>query len=331
MQELKTETPFKPMNPNSPRDSKMAGSLATLINTGDFVEGDGDMSQFSPPADVIPNANDQRRAQVAPRPVPAVPNHPSATNEAEEEGLPLPPAALVGITPQPGANNKRDMPDRVFTTGRLRAGKDDALTKLGYTIHSFAEPLYALQEMFFGTKDKALPGAREFLQTVGQWGRGEINEQYRLTPARATFITLIRSLAAAGQLPDLKVDWAAFGATRMLWVDGLLARVSELDGKIGVSNVRFENEYERMTEAGWTHFHVMCSPATWAKRLAKAGLNPKSPSLADMSEKLAAGMDADAYARIKMKPNGNKMRVIWNDDEVKSPSKRFYTLAELAA
>jgi hypothetical protein len=325
MTELKSETPFKPLNPNSPREARIAGGLADLINKSDIVEGDGDMSQFSPPSDVIPTAAEQRRA------IPRPPVHPSSSNESEDEGLPLPPATLQGIAPQTGSNNKREMPSQVFTTGRLRAGKDDALTKLGYTIHSFAEPLYALQEMFFGTKDKSAPGAREFLQTVGQWGRGEINEQYRLTPARATFITLIRSLAAANQLPDLKVNWAAFGSTQMLWVDALLARVAELPGRVAVSNVRFENEYERMTEAGWTHFHVMCSPATWAKRLAKAGLNPKSPSLTDMSEKLGANMDADVYSKIKMKPAGNKMRVIWNDDEVKPPSKRLYTLSELAS
>lgn len=313
-------------NPARPIEERALGSLTSLINTGDIVIGDGDLSQFTNPQDPIPTRSEQRSETTAPKPTAPVSPHPSSSNEAEDEGLPLPPAREVGV---PDTIAKKDMPERVFLTGRLRSGKDNALERLGYTMQSFAEPLYALQEMFFGTRDKSLSGAREFLQTVGQWGRGEINEQYRLTPARATFIILIRSLAAAKQLPDLGVDWKNFGQEN-LWIDALLRRVGPgTTEKVGVSNVRFDNEYSRMTESGWTHYHVMCSPQTWTKRLAKSGMNPKSPSLNDLSERLAIGLDADVYSRIKLKPTGGKLRVIWNDDDVKPPSPRLYTLTEL--
>ncbi len=338
MNELTPEKKITIKNPARGRETKALAGVADLINNPDFVEGDGDVGHFrSPEAVPDPMFDKKTPAAVkkparttkvashkpAPQPVATAANHPSSSNE--EEGLGTPVAA---VAPTP---TTRVLPERVCLTGRLRAGKDNTLSRLGFSIQSFAEPLYALQEYFFGTRDKSAPGAREFLQTVGQWGRGEVNAQYRLTPARAVFTQFVRNLAVTiDDLNDLGVDWDQFGKNQALWIDALNKRAEKVTGRIGVSNVRFENELEKMTSSGWTHFHVMCSPATWAKRLAASGLDPKSPALNDMSEKLAAGMDADSYGRIQQNPNGPKLRVIWADDEVRCPSKRFYTLNEIS-
>lgn len=273
------------------RDTQALRGLTELINNPEFVEGNtsGDSGKFSrPPSDPLPNAAEVKRVFTQPAPVA--------------------PEKLIAFE------------SRVFTTGRLNAGKDTFLTALGRNIHGFADPLYAIQKAFFGTDNKKLPGARTFLQQVGQWGRGTITDKYPLTAERAVFTTLIRAM---GSQLGLGVDWEAFGKTDALWVDALLARVSGIDN-IGVSNVRFKNEREALTAAGFTHYHVMASPQTLARRWSAAGILPNSPALTDISEQMAISLDKAALDAGR-KPGG-KLRVVWSDNHVPSPSPRFITL-----
>ncbi len=326
MTELTPEKTVKIQGVGRPQEARGLADITAMMNTDAFVEGDGVSSPFSAPG-TIPSAADQkqvRRSVAAPVPKPAAPvQAPPDESEVivnpEDEGLPA-----VASSP-----TTRTLPDTIFTTGKLRVGKDHILTKLGYTIHGFADPIYALCEMFFGTADKTKPGIREFMQTVGQWGRGAESAIYKLTPARAIFLVMIRSMAATGQLPKMGVDWKAFGHEN-LWVNALLERIKTSESiRNAVSNVRFENEYNKLVESGYTHFHVMCSSQTWEKRLKAAGVDMKAPALKDTSEKLAHDLDRDTLERIRLKPRGPKLRVIWNDEMVKSPSPRLYSLAEL--
>lgn len=279
--------------------------LLKSVNTPEFSNDDGD-GPFVPPNDPVPAAVEQ--ASVAPR--------------------------VANVTPQtavPPTSTKRQMPDSVYTTGRLRVGKDHVLKALGYQIHGFAEPLYALQKYFFGTDDKTVPGARKFLQMVGQWGRGQVDNAYPISAQRASFTTIVRGLGQNGQFDkSLGVRWEHFGQDPDLWLNAFLTRHSVAPaGRNAVSNVRFSNELNGLTTAGWIHFHVMCSPATWAKRLKEVGLTPSSPEVNDTSEQLAVVMDRDSMQRVRLKPQGPKLRVIWNDLEMRSPSPRFFTLNEL--
>lgn len=291
-------------------ETRALTGILGLVNSAEFSENpDGPGGFGMAPPEVVPSPVQQKTVnRVIPRPA------------APGRALIAPPAAPK-VTPM------APMADRIYTTGRLRAGKDHVLTALGYTIHGFADPLYAVQEFFFGTRDKSAPGARKFLQMLGQWGRGVVNEQYPLTAARAVFTTMIRSMAS--QLPNPEVAWDTFGASEDIWVNALLKRIKVAEGKIAVSNCRFENEYKLLAAAGLKHYHVMCSRDTWTKRLQKTGLTPQSPEVNDYSERFAAALDADALQNIKLKPNGGKLRVIWNDPGVRSPSPRFITMAEL--
>lgn len=211
---------------------------------------------------------------------------------------------------------------KIFTTGRLGAGKDTVLKSIGRTIFGFADPLYMLQQSFFGSRDKSLPGAREFLQKVGQWGRGTISPQYPITPERAIFVSLV---AAMGDNLGSEVNWAAYGKSDTIWLDALVSRTAGLDN-IGVSNVRFRNEREALVGAGFTHYHVMCSPQTLSARHKAQGIAPGSVVLTDLSEHMAIGLDKAALDLVKKFPTGPKLRVIWSDEKVKSPSNRFITL-----
>jgi hypothetical protein len=304
MKELETSPAVKITGAGRATEGMAIAGLTNLINMGDIREGDDGPSLFAPP-DPIPTGQQQAAMPAARRQAPVPVQRPAAA--------PL---------------RVKELSERIFTTGRLKRGKDYVLERFGFQKAGFADPLYALQEFLFGTRDKSAPGARKFLQTAGQWGRGLVNEQYPLTPTRALFCMMITTLGVAKRLPDDSVNWHEFGNDR-LWVDALLRRVAGMEGRVAVSNVRFENEYKALSEAGWEHWHVMCSQQTWEKRLKASGMVPNSPLLTDTSEQLAITMDKDTLAHIKLKPTGPKLRVIWNDDEVRCPSPRLYTLAEL--
>lgn len=311
--------------------------LTALINNPEFGEGveDGNNGKFSAPSVDITEATalhkDSFKTFTVPGPVPDI----------DEGTIPVP-----DPMPRTDAPLKRAVapvkgpavvfPNHIFTTGRLKAGKDHFLNSIGCKIHGLAEPLYELQRVFFGSDDKSAPGAREFLQVVGQWGRGTVNEKYPLSVSRATFTTMVRAMGPGGLISRAhKVKWENYGKDDNIWLDALIARIEAEAGivnpRIGVSNVRFKNEFDRLTQIGFIHFHVMCSAKTWAARLAKDKKTPQSPSVNDISEQMAIGFDQSAMQQIKSKPTGPKLRVIWNDREAPAPSPRFITLADIAA
>jgi hypothetical protein len=231
-----------------------------------------------------------------------------------------------------------DVTSKIFFTGRLYSGKDHAASAIGATILGVADPLYYLANHFFGTQvtatsGKDIPGIRAFLQAAGQWGRAHVDEQYPLTPARACFVTMVRSLAAAGVISGHEVEWDKFGSEAGLWLDAVLRRADVMLAlgeatRLAVTNVRFKLEFDTFRDAGWTHFHVMCSPQTWMKRLANSKLTPQSPQVNDVSEKMAAALNDQVIKQISQNKNGHRLHVIWNDDEVAPPSNRLLTLMQ---
>jgi hypothetical protein len=253
-------------------------------------------------------------------------------------------ADTVSITePTAPARPKPITAQRFAFSGRLKVGKDHAANALGAKIFGFADPLYALQDHFFGTsagtdpRQKDIPGARAFLQAAGQWGWGCVSEKYPLTPARACFTTMVRSLGRAGLFPaDLQVDWDSFGRDKEIWVKAALRRIDSYSAshpghRIAIVNARFDHEFALLKSSGFEHYHVMCSPKTHANRLVKAGLTDKSPVVNDESEQLAKALDADVIRKISGNRSGPMLKVVWNDDESPSPSPRLYSLSNFLA
>jgi hypothetical protein len=237
--------------------------------------------------------------------------------------------APVAIAPPepPAAIDSR----RIFYSGRLCAGKDYIAAQTGAHIESFAAPLYALASAFFGvevtaTKNKDLPGMRQFLQIAGQWGKGLIDAQYPVSPARAVFCNLVRS--AAIDFPSgLGVDWAQYGKEQNIWLDAALKRVEGAE-KVAITNVRFGFEFKALSDAGWTNFHVMTTPDEWQARLAKRNIKPSDPVLKDVSEQLAAALDAQVVSALSKQRNGPAL--CWNSDKP-APSPRLWTVKEFLA
>lgn len=256
----------------------------------------------------------------------------------DKSGATLPPSSLpvtapAPITPPPSipATVAPRNPQKIFYTGLMGAGKDYVAEQTDATIFGFADPLYHLAEYFFGItvnahEGKDIPGVRAFLQAAGQWGRGEVSEQYPLTPARACVVVMVRSLGEIGRFDSKHcINWAEYGKNKDIWLEGVNRRVSaflESDSaaRVAITNVRFTNEFKRLQELGWTHYHIMCSPETRAKRVTVT--NPK-----DVSEALATALNANVTKQISAQPKGSKLRVIWNDT-ISSPSSRMYSVAE---
>lgn len=308
---------LKPQPLKKPLDrSQMGGDVAALNSllgilnnpqiTGAVVEKG---------ADVLAVATDKTGATLPPA-------DPVLSQPVKTKPLPLPEQAIARA-----ATN----PQKIFYTGLIGAGKDYVAEQTGATIFGFADPLYHLANYFFGIAvnsktGKDIPGVRQFLQMAGQWGRAEVSEQYPLTPARACFISMIRSLGEMGRF-DAKhcIDWSEFGRDTRLWVNGVTKRAAAYllenpTGKIASTNVRFQPEYKTLSELSWTHFHIMCSAATRAKRV-------KVTSDKDTSEQMALWFNNDVTKKISQRPTGPKLRVIWNDD-VPPPSPRLFTVAE---
>lgn len=232
---------------------------------------------------------------------------------------------------------------RVIYTGKLSVGKDHIAAASGATIFGLADPLYFLLNYLYGVKEsevtstqnKGLAGVRATLQALGQWGRNEVNEQYPITPARLTFCTMIRAMGnrLTEASPEMCVRWSQFGLNQDIWLEAVNLRVekwrSANPGKrAAITNVRFPNEYKFFTAKGWTHYHVMCSAATWQRRLAKQKLTPESNAVKDMSEALANHLDKDVMQRISKQPQGAQLRVIWNDSDARPLSNRLITTAQ---
>lgn len=263
-------------------------------------------------------------------PLPPDPIFESPLAQAVAAAAPKSFAAAAKMMQQSPSPKKPLMP-RVFTTGRMKVGKDFLLAGAGFDILGFADPLYQLAHYFFGEHPKDV--TRNFLQTCGQWGRGEVSAAYPLTAERATFISMVRSLGGCKAFDNFnsEVDFDRFGLDKDIWIAALLRRAEKYahaHAQLGVSNCRFQNEFDLLKPAGFTHFHVMCSPASWLIRLKKAGIDPNSALAKDVSEKQAMDFDASVYKTIARQRTGPKLRVVWCDDVVRPPSNRLLTISE---
>lgn len=173
----------------------------------------------------------------------------------------------------------------IVASGSMRAGKSYLLeVLLDLDIKNVPDPMYAITEYCFGTRDKSVPGVREFMQRIGQIGRGLIDEEYPASFGRAALTNQIRSYGSgmmemcADNPEEYKnVDWNEFGRNPDFWVDVLANRVekaiesSPVTGRerseVGIPNARFPNEIIKMTELGLDYYHVMCSRGTRRARV----------------------------------------------------------------
>jgi len=250
----------------------------------------------------------------------------SAASRAEVPSVPRPTTPLAPPSQEQQPINLR----RFFLTGGLCVGKDYVAGLTGATVEGFSRPVYHLAEFFFGAPVvKSAPGMSAWLTTITQWGRAVVSEQYPYTPARAVFIAAIRSLGGAHLLDEtLGVEWANYGRDENLWLSAALSRIDKTNSeRVAITNVRYGHEFKALTEKGFSNWHVFCSPAARAERLAKRKIATNSPLLKDASEQLAAQLDAQVIREISRNKTGPKLRCVWNSPEA-VPSPRIWTVSD---
>ena len=188
---------------------------------------------------------------------------------------------------------------KIAFSGRFFAGKDYCADQAGLKVVGFADPMYLIAEHYFGTSDKTKPGIRQFLQEIGQIGRGHIDEKYPASLARMQLVEQVRKalpeILESDERFDTGTDWATFGSSATFWVDLLLSR-PDLEDEQGVAvvNARFPFELDALKQAGFSHVHVMASQEERERRGA-----PKadSPLNQDVSERMATGFDGMEIGR----------------------------------
>lgn len=316
--------PFKPSPTNSSAEMRALDGMLSLTNKI-AAESKGleppapvrtVMPRITPDKEFVPKATPDPLPEVGPEPEELV-------LPAPAQFIPVPAVPMVTLGLR-----------KIFFTGRICAGKDYLAAQANRQIFGFADPLYYLATHFFGvevtaTANKDLPGMREFLQKVGQWGRGTLDAKYPLTTERAIFVTMIRSLAAAGAIAGQEVEWKDFGSTADIWLEAALKRAAG-SPNAAITNVRFDNEFKRLKDEGWQHWHIVTSTNEWTTRIAKRGLTPQSPQVTDLSEKLSSALDAQVIKKVSGKQSGPKIHAVWNSS-APAPSPRIYTVAEFLA
>jgi hypothetical protein len=101
----------------------------------------------------------------------------------------------------------------------------------------------------------------------------------------------------------LRKNFADFG-TPGFWVrKAIEALDAGPSGQQIVVGLRTSAEFKALQEAGFTHYHVMCT-ATLARQRA---------SQLETVSGLAPALDADVQQKISMKRNGPRLNVVWND------------------
>jgi hypothetical protein len=235
--------------------------------------------------------------------------------------------------------------DGVVLTGRRRAGKDHVAETNGYVIYGFADPMYDLAEHFIGSSDKEKPGVLDFIYRIGAWGRGDVNEEYPLTPERKRITEDIRETATQFTSIGSATQWQSFGKYPSFWTQILENRIRQSDeDRIAVTNARFPNELRRMCKnAGLNHYHVMCAEETRMDRLGEEEYHgpssdpedlPVTEQMAAHFDRAARGCDVDTSDNSdltvgdrrmydlsrQMEAVQNRDTLVWNDDPTNKPA-----------
>lgn len=218
----------------------------------------------------------------------------------------------------------------VVFSGRMFAGKDYVAAQAGLPTKGFSDPMYQLTEYFFGTTDKTAPGIRQFLQRLGQWGWGCLNEDCPATPERASLTHAIRTHGKEMTKDYAWVDWSEYGRRQDFWVNICLTCLGLVGTRftpdepgslfpcrqpkaVAITNARFMHELKPCRSAGFNHYHIRCTEETRRERMEMRGYKFNENADNDVSEQLAKQFDSDL-------PDNT---VVWNDTRP-APTGRSY-------
>lgn len=215
---------------------------------------------------------------------------------------------------------------KLFFTGHSRSGKSYLAEQAGARVFEFSDPIYAIAASAFGAlSDPSTVAILDpFVQEITAWGEGIVSNQYPLTGARAVFCDNMHEAGEAGD-KLMGVPVSEFG-TPGFWTRCLLARVTRYllenpTGRVAVTGITQPQQYTLLREQGFRHYHVACHGSTRASRGATA----------EMFNAIAQAVEQDITNKISREPAGEKLRCIWNENKIASPSARFLSLQDFLA
>jgi hypothetical protein len=231
----------------------------------------------------------------------------------------------------------RNSNDRLYAfSGLMYSGKDFVAKYSKLNVASIAEPIYELCDYFNSTRNKSVPGIRRWMQLIGQWGWGHVDEEYLVNVERGVITDLIRRFGKQMTKNFGFVDWTEFGKRNDFWINILLLRTG-LTGtvnrrlgqlrlfesgteddplNIAVTNARFDHELSPLVNAGFSHYHVRCTEESRRERMLQLGYQVKETDANDHSEQMAIRLNADMPDH----------RVIWNDHRPMPEGRQFLSL-----
>jgi hypothetical protein len=258
------------------------------------------------PEEVAQNAKIMAAEFAKAQSVECIPQSAQIAAAREENGLPATPARH---TPPMAADNFQEVldpspvalarPEKIFLTGLPGTNILPLLDKAD--VHLFnVRDVVATALKAVGQLNGIPPAA--IVNEFRKFGDGE-------------YLLNLSNLFTLGQIRRLL--GASFG-TPAYWVRSVLSDVGTsvaCDGKqVIVVGIRTAAEFKQLVESGFTHYHVMCSPATRMPRV-----KPE-----ELASQLSVKLDADVQQKISRQRTGPRMNVVWNDSVV-PPVQRFFS------
>jgi hypothetical protein len=190
-------------------------------------------------------------------------------------------------------------------------GKDYVASQLGYRAVPLASPIHALTNDLLGVADKNIPGVRELMQSIGQWGRGVVSQEYPLTLRRVEVTERIRER----QMPVCRkhplVCWETFGLSDSFWLDALQPWCpDQADIPYAITGLRFVNEFDTLIRGGIEIWGVACADATLAdRRGAQANNSALDRDTSETLLKQLLDVPPPSALRVPWRIAG----IVWND------------------
>lgn len=197
---------------------------------------------------------------------------------------------------------------RIFFTGRSGAGKSYLAGLLGAAEFCIQDPILRMLSEEFGDGLKGQYPA-DFVNLVIMWGEGFVSDKVPITATRFLFSSKARNLFGE--------DFGKPG----FWTRRMLDAALEHDGQSVITTVTEEKQATALKEAGFTHYHIMCSNPTLQQRAKRKGAN----------DNLANALDAQVLKAISMQRDGAKLKAIWCDTVAPTLSARLYDIGGFLA
>jgi hypothetical protein len=220
---------------------------------------------------------------------------------ANAPGSALPPAREVPAKETPAAAVKVGL--RLLFTGR---GLSDTAHAIGAIEYNISAPVFKLAQKFFNesvfsdVNSISAPGSVSFLATIKAWGAGEISAAFPITPARAIFVQMIRSLAGMADALPAGPNWKRFGSDEGFWIDACVHAANEDNDSSGrrvvITGIASKFEYDYIRSQGYSHWHIMARPGVGGN-----------------VDLLSGSFDNDVTKQVSVQRNGPKLRCIWKD------------------